>query len=112
MGQRNLKPACTDILTNKTNRIVTFEYTLVRNVNDQPENAQELVNLLRGWKCCVNLIPLSPVAEYTGEAPDDRTCEAFQMTLKQAGIQTTFRRSRGRGVDAACGQLRLRRLRG
>ena len=104
-----LFPACQDY-THKTNRIITFEYTLVRGFNDQPEHAQELINRLRGWKCCVNLIPLSPVAEFTGEAPDDRTCEAFQMALKNAGIQATFRRSRGRGVDAACGQLRLRRL--
>ena len=96
--------------TAKTNRIVTFEYTLVHGFNDQPEHAQELANRLRGWKCCVNLIPLSPVSEFTGEAPDDNTCEAFQMTLKHAGIQTTFRRSRGRGVNAACGQLRLRRM--
>ena len=107
---QELFPACQDY-TQKTNRIVTFEYTLVRGMNDQPEHAQELINRLRGWKCCVNLIPLSPVAEFTGEAPDDRTCEAFQMALKGAGIQTTFRRSRGRGVDAACGQLRLRRMR-
>ncbi len=106
---QELFPACQDY-TQKTNRIITFEYTLVRGLNDQPEQAQELVNRLRGWKCCVNLIPLSPVAEFAGEAPDDRTCEAFQMTLKRAGIQATFRRSRGRGVDAACGQLRLRRL--
>ena len=105
-----LLTACHDY-TNQTNRIITFEYTLVRDLNDQPENARELVALLRGWKCCVNLIPLSPVTEFTGEAPDDRTCEEFQMTLKRAGIQATFRRSRGRGVNAACGQLRLRRLR-
>ena len=106
---QELLSTCQDY-THKTNRIVTFEYTLVRGLNDQPEHAQELVSRLRGWKCCVNLIPLSPVAEFAGEAPDDRTCEAFQMTLKRAGIQATFRRSRGRGVDAACGQLRLRRL--
>lgn len=106
---KELFPACQDY-TNKTNRIVTFEYTLVREFNDQPAHAQELISRLRGWKCCVNLIPLSPVAEFTGEAPDDRTCESFQMALKNAGIQATFRRSRGRGVDAACGQLRLRRM--
>jgi len=102
--------ACQDY-TAKTNRIITFEYTLVRDLNDQPEHAHELVKRLRGWKCCVNLIPLSPVDEFAGAAPDDRTCDAFQATLKNAGIQTTFRRSRGRGVNAACGQLRLRRLR-
>jgi 23S rRNA (adenine2503-C2)-methyltransferase len=106
-----LLEACRDY-TEKTNRIITFEYTLVRGVNDQPEHARELANHLRGWKCRVNLIPLSPVAEFDGEAPDEHTCEAFLNALETARIATTLRRSRGRQVDAACGQLRLRRLRG
>jgi len=106
-----LLEACRDY-TEKTNRIITFEYTLVRGVNDQPEHARELANLLRGWKCRVNLIPLSPVEEFDGEAPDERACEAFRNALESARISTTLRRSRGRQVDAACGQLRLRRLRG
>jgi 23S rRNA (adenine2503-C2)-methyltransferase len=101
--------ACHDY-TDRTNRIITFEYTLVRGLNDQPPQAQELIRLLRGWKCHVNLIPLSPVAEFAGQAPEDRTCEAFQQALEAVGIATTLRRSRGRQADAACGQLRLRRL--
>ena len=101
--------ACRDY-TEKTNRIITFEYTLVRGVNDQPEHARQLANHLRGWKCRVNLIPLSPVAEFDGAAPDERTCEAFLNALEADRIATTLRRSRGRQVDAACGQLRLRRL--
>ena len=103
--------ACRDY-TAKTNRIITFEYTLVRGVNDQPAQARELAELLSSWNCRVNLIPLSPVAEYTGEAPDEATCLAFQNILKSSRIHTTLRRSRGRGVDAACGQLRLRRKAG
>jgi 23S rRNA (adenine2503-C2)-methyltransferase len=95
--------------TGRTNRIITFEYTLVRGLNDQPQHARELTRLLRGWKCHVNLIPLSPVAEFDGEAPDERTCEAFRLALEDARIATTLRRSRGRQADAACGQLRLRR---
>ena len=103
-----LLEACRDY-TEATNRIITFEYTLVRGVNDQPEHAQRLIELLRGWKCRVNLIPLSPVAEFAGEAPDERTCEAFCDALESARISTTLRRSRGGQTNAACGQLRLRR---
>jgi 23S rRNA (adenine2503-C2)-methyltransferase len=73
-----------------------------------PEHARELIGLLRGWKCHVNLIPLSPVAEFAGEAPDAHDCEGFLNALESARIATTLRRSRGRQADAACGQLRLR----
>lgn len=103
----DLLTACRDY-TDKTNRIITFEYTLVRGINDQPEHARALIGLLRGWKCRVNLIPLSPVAEFSGEAPDARDCEGFLNALESARIATTLRRSRGRQTDAACGQLRLR----
>jgi len=96
--------------TARTGRIVTFEYTLVRGLNDQPEQARELAALLSQWNCRVNLIPLSPVDEFDGEAPDEAACLAFQNILKQSRIHTTLRRSRGRSVDAACGQLRLRRM--
>ncbi|MFZ4394774.1 MAG: 23S rRNA (adenine(2503)-C(2))-methyltransferase RlmN [Kiritimatiellia bacterium] len=102
-----LLSACHDY-TDTTNRIITFEYTLVRGINDQPEHARELITLLRGWKCHVNLIPLSPVAEFAGEAPDAHDCEGFLNALESARIATTLRRSRGRQADAACGQLRLR----
>ena len=105
-----LLAVCRDY-TERTKRLITFEYTLVRGVNDAPEHARELAERLRGWLCRVNLIPLSPVAEFNGEPPEMRTCEAFRNALEQAGINTTLRRSRGKGVDAACGQLRLRRRR-
>ena len=105
-----LLAACRDY-TDRTNRIVTFEYTLVAGLNDRLEHAAELAERLRGWKCRVNLIPLSPVAEFDGAAPEVRDCEAFQQALERARISTTLRRSRGGGVDAACGQLRRRRLR-
>ncbi|MEI8241858.1 MAG: 23S rRNA (adenine(2503)-C(2))-methyltransferase RlmN [bacterium] len=105
-----LLAACRDY-TAQTHRIITFEYTLVRGLNDQPGQARELAAILSSWNCRVNLIPLSPVAEFTGEAPEEATCLAFQNILKSSRIHTTLRRSRGRGVDAACGQLRLRRLR-
>jgi len=105
---QELLAACRDY-TEESGRIVTFEYTLVAGVNDQPAHARELADRLGGWKCRVNLIPLSPVAEFDGVAPDAHVCESFQRYLEAARIHTTLRRSRGRQVDAACGQLRLRR---
>ena len=98
--------------TEKTGRVVTFEYTLVKEVNDRPQHADELIRLLRRLPCKVNLIPLSPVEGFEGERPDDRVCLAFLDALLQAKINTTLRKSRGKDVDAACGQLRLRKLRG
>lgn len=96
--------------TEKTGRIITFEYTLVRNLNDRPQHADELIRLLRHTPCKVNLIPLSPVENFDGERPDDRTCLAFLDALLKAKINTTLRKSRGKDVSAACGQLRLRKL--
>ena len=95
--------------TEKTGRVVTFEYTLVKNLNDRPHHAEELIRLLRHTSCKVNLIPLSPTEGFDGERPDDRTCLAFLDTLLKAKINTTLRKSRGKDVDAACGQLRLRK---
>jgi 23S rRNA (adenine2503-C2)-methyltransferase len=94
----------------KTNRLVTFEYTLVKNLNDRPQHAEALIGLLRKLPCKINLIPLSPVEGFNGERPDDRTCLGFLDTLIKAGFNTTLRKSRGKEVDAACGQLRLRKM--
>jgi 23S rRNA (adenine2503-C2)-methyltransferase len=94
--------------TEKTGRVVTFEYTLVKDFNDRPLHADELIRLLRHIPCKVNLIPLSPTEGFAGERPDDRACLAFLDALLKAKINTTLRKSRGKDVDAACGQLRLR----
>ncbi len=104
-----LLQAC-DAYTATTGRIITYEYTLVRNFNDRPAHAAELIRLLRGRKARVNLIPLSPVEEFDGETPSHADCLAFLDALLKAGIHTTMRRSRGKQADAACGQLRLRKI--
>ncbi len=104
-----LLQAC-DAYTATTGRIITYEYTLVKNFNDRPAHAAELIRLLRGHKARVNLIPLSPVEEFKGETPTHADCLAFLDALLKAGIHTTMRRSRGKQADAACGQLRLRKL--
>lgn len=92
--------------TAATGRIITFEYTLIKDVNDSIAQAKSLRKLLSGFPCRVNLIPLSPVAEFDGAASLMNTARRFQKTLASAGINTTLRHSRGAGVNAACGQLR------
>ena len=101
--------ACADY-TAKTNRIITFEYTLIKDLNDSSEQARQLVKLLKKLSCRVNLIPLSPVEEFDGARPDSETMKEFFQTLENAGINTTLRDSKGSALKAACGQLRARRL--
>ena len=101
--------ACADY-TSATDRIVTFEYTLVRGFNDSPRDAKALVSLLRGLKCRVNLIPLNPTRHFPGETPPESTLYGFRDFLMASRLNATLRVSRGGGIDAACGQLRLRRL--
>jgi 23S rRNA (adenine2503-C2)-methyltransferase len=85
---------------------VTFEYVLLHNVNDLPENAREVVELLRGIKARMNLIALNPGPGIDFETPSDGAVGAFQQILRDAGILTFVRRPRGRDIYAACGQLK------
>ena len=103
-----LLQACRDYME-RTGRIVTFEYTLVAGVNDGAEQADALIACARSVQGRVNLIPLSPVEGYAGDPPSPDACEAFAARLRDGGVNVTLRRSRGGGIDAACGQLRLRR---
>ncbi len=92
----------------RTHRRVTFEYALMKGVNDSPVLARELARLLRGVLCHVNLIPLNPVAEspYAPSTPEQAA--AFQQILAAHGIPATLRVRRGIDIDAGCGQLRRR----
>lgn len=94
----------------KTRRIVTYEYVLLAGVNDRPEQAGELVALLQTHPCKVNLIPFNPVEEAEFERPALQDQERFKNILERAHISTTIRFSKGKKVDAACGQLRRRVL--
>jgi 23S rRNA (adenine2503-C2)-methyltransferase len=85
---------------------VTFEYVLLRGVNDLPENAKEVVGLLDGIKARVNLIALNPGPGIDYDTPSDESVAAFQSILRDAGILTFVRRPRGRDIYAACGQLK------
>ena len=91
-----------------TKRIITFEYTLIRGVNDSRLQATALAQLLKSIPCRVNLIPLSPVEGFDGQAPSPETGAMFIEILGRTGINATLRVSKGTGIDAACGQLRMR----
>jgi 23S rRNA (adenine2503-C2)-methyltransferase len=85
---------------------ITFEYVLLGGVNDGPENAKEVAELLRGMRCKVNLIALNqgPGIEFT--TPEAERVAAFQTILRECGIPAFVRRPRGRDIYAACGQLK------
>ncbi len=88
-------------------RLITFEYTLMDGVNDRPEDARELARLVRGLRCKVNLLPLNEAPAIPFRRPPDHRVEAFQQTLKSAGILATIRESRGWDISAACGMLAI-----
>jgi len=85
---------------------LTFEYVLLAGVNDGPEQAREVVELVRGMKAKINLIALNPGTELPYQTPEPERVLAFQQILVAAGIPTFVRRPRGRDIFAACGQLK------
>lgn len=92
----------------KTGRRVTYEYILLAGVNDQPEHAKELANLLQKRIAHVNLIPMNGVEVLDYQQSDRPATENFRQILDQRGIPVTVRKRKGADIDAACGQLRLR----
>ncbi len=91
-----------------TKRRLTFEYSLIRGVNDTKECEVQLASLLKGVNCLVNLIPVNPVTETKMTEPSRTDVLAFQKKLEKYGIHVTIRREMGRDIDGACGQLRKR----
>ena len=92
----------------QTGRRITFEYSLVRDVNDTDEDARQLMTLIGGLNCHVNLIPVNPIKERNYVQSERRAVEAFKNKLEKNGINVTIRREMGRDIDGACGQLRRR----
>ncbi len=90
----------------RTREWITFEYVLLGGVNDTPENAREVAELLRGMRCKVNLIALNPGPGIAFETPSEERVAGFQKILRDAGIPAFVRRPRGRDIYAACGQLK------
>lgn len=104
----------TDLMTacryyaDTTHRRITFEYLLIRDVNDSISLAYELVALLKGMLCNVNLIPYNAVEGLALSRPTRSRVEAFRSVLEKGGITVTQRVERGHAISAACGQLRRR----
>jgi 23S rRNA (adenine2503-C2)-methyltransferase len=96
--------ACRDYVET-THRRITFEWALIQNVNDSPKQAQDLADLLKGLLCHVNVIPLNPTADFSGERSDNSRVENFRQTLESNGIPCTVRIRRGIDIQAGCGQL-------
>lgn len=86
-------------------RVVTFEYTLLRGVNDSLADARALATLLADVPCKINLIPFNPFPHAGYERPDAHSVRAFQTLLMNRGFATMLRTTRGDDIDAACGQL-------
>lgn len=99
-----------DRYTEKTGRQITFEWTLLKGVNDSFESADELTALVADMKAHVNLIPCNPVAGLGYEPPNTGVCRAFLNRLESQGVNATLRLERGQDIDAACGQLRRHTL--
>jgi 23S rRNA (adenine2503-C2)-methyltransferase len=91
-----------------TGRRITFEWALIYEVNDTPEQAHKLAVLLRGLLCHVNVIPLNPTQGYAGRETTRQRAEAFKAILEQAGVPCTIRIRRGTDIRAGCGQLASR----
>ena len=109
-----LMDACVRYAMRKKGTSVTFEYTLMKGINDQPEHARGLVALMRDFDrrvqmkdaAKVNLIPFNPFPGTRYARPDEDTIRAFQKQLNNAGMIAPVRRTRGDDIDAACGQLK------
>jgi len=101
-----LLAACEDYVRLKKQRL-TFEFILIRDINDSPEQARLLAQQARRVNAKVNLIPYNTVEGLEWERPEDSRQEAFLKILQQAGTEATLRREKGHDIAAACGQLRL-----
>ena len=93
----------------KTNRRITFEYILIDGVNDSLECAFELIKLVRGMNCYINLIPMNETS-HDFKRSSEKKMKAFYETLLSRGINVTLRKEQGHDIDAACGQLRIKRM--
>ncbi|MDH5829747.1 23S rRNA (adenine(2503)-C(2))-methyltransferase RlmN [Luteimonas sp. M1R5S18] len=109
-----LMDACVRYAQRKRGESITFEYTLMKDVNDQPAHARELVRLMREFDnrlqmkdaAKVNLIPFNPFPGTRYQRPDDAAIRRFQKLLNESGRIAPVRRTRGDDIDAACGQLK------
>lgn len=105
----DLMAACRDY-TEKSGRRITFEWALIQDTNDTPQQAHKLAALLAGMNCHVNLIPLNPTAGYEGAKSSRERVADFRAILVEHGISCTVRVRRGIDIQAGCGQLAERSI--
>jgi 23S rRNA (adenine2503-C2)-methyltransferase len=91
----------------KTHRRITFEWALIRDVNDNLDQARKLAALLQGMLCHVNVIPLNPTQKYNGQATTRLRALEFRSELERKGIPCSIRLRRGIDIQAGCGQLAI-----
>lgn len=97
--------ACRDYVKT-TGRRISFEYSLIKDVNDSPECAKALCELLKGMLCHVNLIPINTIEQSSYRKSDRKSIEDFKKIIEDHKITATVRRKLGADINAACGQLR------
>ncbi len=103
-GIESLLKACRDYI-DTTGRRISFEYAVIKGVNDSEAQADRLSDLLRGMNCHINLIPVNPIKERSYSA-DRKAVKRFKERLEKRGMNVTIRRTLGADINAACGQLR------
>lgn len=99
-----------DFYSQENNRRLTFEYILLKGVNDQKEHVKQLAKLLKGYNAYVNLIPYNSVDEKGFKSVKYEEAMVFYDALMKQGIRCTIRKEHGADIDAACGQLRVKHL--
>ncbi|MCI9429130.1 MAG: 23S rRNA (adenine(2503)-C(2))-methyltransferase RlmN [Lachnospiraceae bacterium] len=104
--------AACDYYVKKTGRRITFEYSLIRDINDTQEDARQLCAIARNLNCHINLIPVNPVKERSFASPQRAGVDMFKEILEINGVNVTVRRGLGRDIDGSCGQLRRRYVTG
>ena len=102
---KELLSACKDYLEGHSRRRITFEYVMLKDINDSLEHARELVKILHDIPSKLNLIPFNPYPQAAYECSDRQTINAFRDYVVNQGIVTMTRKTRGDDIDAACGQL-------
>lgn len=105
----DLMEACRDYIK-CTNRIITFEYVLIKGMNSSKEDAVKLVRLLKGIKCRVNTISYNQIKARDYLEPSAKEVDIFMKVLQDNGLNATHRKSKGEDIDAGCGQLRISRM--
>ena len=100
-----LMKVCRDYFKEASRRVVTFEYVMLKDVNDKPEHAAALIRLIKDVPCKINLIPFNPFPMTQYECSSPERIHQFREQLMSKGINCIVRKTRGDDIDAACGQL-------